>query len=95
MSTDSYTAGYKVTLNASNQPQLTQAWKIATGSTSPVIANGVLYAARSGTVSAYNPTTGASLWSTAIGSIHWESPVVVDGLVLVSDGSSHLTAFGP
>lgn len=43
---------------------------------------------------AYDPTTGASLWSTSIGSVHWESPLVVDGVLYVTDGSGHLAAFG-
>jgi hypothetical protein len=88
-------AGYKLTLNASNQPQLGRIWQINAGGTSPVIANGVMYVAGNNTIRAYNPTTGAQLWSTATGPIHWQSPVVVDGLVLVEDGNGHLTAWGP
>jgi hypothetical protein len=96
VATSNSMAGYTMSLNANNMPFLTQRWSILSGSSSPMIANGVLFTARSNLLSALNPTTGATLWSTsAIGSIHWESPVVVDGVVLISDGAGHLTAFGP
>jgi hypothetical protein len=88
------TAGYQVTLSGST-PQLTRTWQIAAGGTSPFLANGVLYVAGGGTIRAYNPANGAQLWSTATGSIHWQSPVVADGLVLLEDGAGHLTAWGP
>ncbi len=43
---------------------------------------------------ALNPETGGLFWSSAqIGGIHWESPIVVDGAVYVTDESLHLTAF--
>jgi outer membrane protein assembly factor BamB len=76
-------------------PQLTTAWTDAVGATSPVVANGILYAAGNGTLGAYDPTTGATLWTATVGPIHWQSPVVVDGLVLLEDNSGNLTAWGP
>jgi hypothetical protein len=87
-------AGYQVTLNGST-PQLTRTWQIAGGGTSPFLANGVLYVVGSGTIRALNPANGAQLWSTATGGIHWQSPVVADGLVLLEDNAGHLTAWGP
>ncbi len=61
---------------------------------SPFIANGILYLQRSNLLSALDPTTGTVLWSsTTIGSIHWQSPVVVNGHVYVLDGNSHLTDY--
>jgi hypothetical protein len=95
VSTDSHMAGYTLALGTGGVPRLTQAWTDAVGATSPVVANGILYAAGNGTVRAYNPTTGATLWTTAVGPIHWQSPVVVDGLVLLEDSSGDLTAWGP
>lgn len=95
VATDSAMAGYQVGLDGSNQPRLTQQWRIGAGATSPMIANGLLYAAGSGILGAYLPTTGAALWTTPIGATHWQSPVVVDGLVLLEDDAGHLTAWGP
>lgn len=86
---------YDVTLNGSHQPQLTQRWVASDAATSPVIANGVLYAAGNGSIRAYDPVTGALLWSAPTGSIHWQSPVVVDGLLLLEDEAGDLTAWGP
>jgi len=41
-----------------------------------------------------NPTTGATLWSaTNIGTIHWQSPVVANGVLYIADNSSRLTAY--
>ncbi len=95
VTTSSNTAAYTLTLNASTHlPQLKQVWNVSTGNTSPVVANGVLYAAGGGRIHAYNPTTGTLLWSAAVGSIHWQSPVVDGGYILLADGSGHLTAWG-
>jgi outer membrane protein assembly factor BamB len=58
------------------------------------VANGVLYYAGSNLLHALNPLTGASLWSSSlIGGIHWESPVVANGVLYITDESAHLTAY--
>jgi outer membrane protein assembly factor BamB len=94
VATDSNTAGYTLTVNPTTHiPQLNPVWNIATGNTSPLVANGVLYAAGGGTMHAYNPTTGALLWSAPVGGIHWQSPVVDGGYILLADGSGALTAW--
>ena len=54
----------------------------------------MLYAAGGTTIHAYNPTTGALLWSAPVGSIHWQSPVVDGGYILLVDDSGDLTAWG-
>jgi len=95
VATGSALAGYDLTLDGSNVPQLTQRWSVSTSATSPILANGVLYAAGNGSIRAYNPTAGgAPLWSASIGSTHWQSPVVYNGLVLMEDSAGHLTAWG-
>src|SRR5205823_13544660 len=42
-----------------------------------------------------DPTSGAEMWNDggAVGGIHWESPIVVNGRVYVTDESAQLTAF--
>jgi hypothetical protein len=43
---------------------------------------------------ALDPVTGNPLWSSGtIGSIHWQSPIVVNGRVYVTDESARLWAF--
>ena len=87
-------SGIKIGVDASGNPKLNPAWTGNTGGSSPIVANGVLYYASSGKVLALDPTTGKVLWtSSTIGAIHWESPVVVNGVLYITDESGHLTAF--
>ncbi len=64
-------------------------------SSSPFIANGVLYL-DGDNILALNPTTGATLFnSSSIGiglNQHWESPVVVNGKLFTSDNNGNLYA---
>jgi outer membrane protein assembly factor BamB len=88
-------AGIKINVDGSGNPSLVPAWQIASGGSSPILVNGVLfYATNGGKVLALDPTTGNILWSSsAIGGIHWESPVVVNGVLYITDESGRLTAF--
>jgi hypothetical protein len=64
-------------------------------SSSPFVANGVLYLDGSN-VLALNATTGSQLFSSSSIGVglnqHWETPTVVNGMVLTSDNQSHLYA---
>ena len=65
------------------EPSLQNRWTGGPG-TSPLVANGVLFIARSGLISALDPASGSTLWSSSqIGSIHWQSPVVANGVVYI------------
>lgn len=76
-----------------NSATLTKMWQNTTGGSSPVIANGVLYYF-SGAINALNPTTGAVLWSdSSPGGVHWESPIVVNGRIYVTDEGGKLWAY--
>ena len=81
--------------------RLHTAWTISgiTG-TSPVATSGLVFFAASGVLSALDAQTGNTLWQSTqqsaggtIGSIHWQSPIVVNGAVYCSDGNGHLTAY--
>jgi hypothetical protein len=85
-------------------PQLTPRWtRTDVIATSPLVADNVLFAAGGGlqvpfspgpgTMEAMDPTTGVSAWSTATGTIHWQSPVVTSGYVLLEDNAGGLTAW--
>ncbi|HLY24817.1 MAG TPA: PQQ-binding-like beta-propeller repeat protein, partial [Aggregatilineales bacterium] len=70
------------------------------GGTSPIIANNVLFYAGGGNIRALSPTTGTQLWTSTsttsnIGSIHWESPIVDNGVLYITDENSHVTAYAP
>ena len=88
-------AAFKLQINAVGMPHLQLQWKQSEGSSSPVIANNVLYCAVSGNIRALDPVTGKLLWhSNNIGDIHWESPIVDNGVLYITDESRKLTAFG-
>jgi outer membrane protein assembly factor BamB len=93
-------SGLKLGLDGAGNPQLAteapNAWTDRTGGTSPVVANGILYYASFAGVRALDATTGDELWrDTQLGNIHWESPIVVNGRLYVSDESRHLLAYEP
>ena len=93
-------SGFKLSVDAGGNPSLTWMWPPAGkpfppgATTSPLVANNVLYYVGGGAVRALNPTTGATLWTgPGIGGTHWQSPIVANGVVYVTDGSAHLTAY--
>ncbi len=84
----------QLTVGLSGTPSLQVKWAKGPGGTSPLVANGVLYYAGSGAIQALNPVDGTKLWSDGgIGPIHWESPVVVNGVLYITDESSRITAY--
>ena len=85
--------GLQLTISASGDPSLTTKWTAA-GGTSPLVVNDMVFIARSGAIEAHGATDGALLWSdNRIASIHWESPVVVNGVLYITDQSGGLTAY--
>jgi len=85
----------KVTLGSGGQPGLSTMWQTPNGGTSPIIANNVLYDVGGGGLRALDPTTGNQLWAdTSISRIHWESPIVANGVLYTTDDSGTLTAYG-
>ena len=82
-------------IDGSGNPSLSTVWKSTSGGTSPIVANGVLYYAASGHLRGLSPATGTVLWDSAqIGNVHWQSPVVANGMVYVTDQSATLSGFG-
>jgi hypothetical protein len=101
--TENGMAAVQVGVDANGNPTLTNKWNQKTSfTTTPFIANGVLYAADGGgqarfwagdnhgikKIYAMNPTTGAILWSDAINDHHWSSPIVVNGVLYIGDGKT-------
>jgi outer membrane protein assembly factor BamB len=86
--------------DANGRARLHPLWTAAVAGTSPVALAGLVVVAASGVLSALDARNGNVLWQSTyssaggtIGSIHWESPIVVDGAVYVSDGSGNLSAY--
>jgi hypothetical protein len=93
-------AAYLVSTDSDGTTRLRLVWRTNDETTTPVLAGGVLFAATSGAVLALDPSTGERLWSSDQGSaggsiddIHWESPIVVNGRLYISDESGAMTAY--
>lgn len=65
-------------------------WKNRNGGTSPVIAGGLLYVYDpDGGLRVYLAETGQQLAKLDCGSGHWNSPIVVDGRIVLPEGSGN------
>jgi outer membrane protein assembly factor BamB len=86
----------RLVTDAHGASRLVRAWSVSGPSTSPIVVNGIVISATAGSVRAFDASSGRQLWSSgpgSIGSVHWQSPIAVDGVVYISDQSGHLTAF--
>jgi outer membrane protein assembly factor BamB len=94
--TGSGASGLTLEVDGSGNPSLKPQWLIGRAGFSPIVANGVLYYAGNNQILALDPTTGAILWEdNRIGGIHWESPVLANGILYITDESGRLTAYSP
>ena len=92
---------YQLVTDDAHTPSLKLVWQTDDKTTTPVLANGILFAAANGAVLALDPSTGRHLWSSTqedaggtIGGIHWESPIAIGGRLYVSDESGTISAYG-
>jgi len=88
-------AAFRLQVDKSGMPSLKLEWKQSDGSSSPIVANGILFCAVSGSIRALDPVNGKVLWRDRnIGRIHWESPIVDNGILYITDEAGNLTAYG-
>jgi hypothetical protein len=65
-------------------------WKNRNGGTSPVIAGGLLYVYDpDGGLRVYTPETGQLIAKLDCGGGHWNSPIVVDGMIALPEGNAN------
>jgi outer membrane protein assembly factor BamB len=69
--------------------RLRPVWSNGSGGTSPVVAGSLLYVAGAGEVHVYVPTSGKQVATLPSGSVHWQSPIVADGRVAVTEGNAN------
>jgi PQQ-like domain len=65
-------------------------WQNNNGGTSPVIAGGLLYVydAHGGGLRVYQPSSGTLITTLPCGSGHWNSPIVIDHMIVLPEGTS-------
>ncbi len=70
--------------------RLAQVWKNGNGGTSPVVADGLVFVYDpSGGLRIYDAQSGRILTTLACGSGHWNSPIVVDGMIALPEGNAN------
>ncbi len=76
-------------------PSLALQWQKSFSGSSPLVANNVLYFSSGSTIRALDPVTGNQLWSDSshVSGNHWQSPIVFNGTLYITDESGHLTAW--
>ena len=73
------------------KPRLRVVWQNRIGGSSPVIAGGLLYVygPLAGGLRVYRPATGKLVAALPAGTGHWNSPIVADGRIALSEGSAN------
>ena len=88
------TAAYRLT--GSGTPRLLNTWSNDTAGTSPVIAGGLVYVydPTGGGINIYRPGSPDPVATLAAEAGHWQSPIAIDGCVLVGEGDAneHVTS---
>jgi hypothetical protein len=85
---------YELVFDEAGHPSLSQKWATNDAGTSPVVANSTVYYVSGGAIRGLDATSGTTVWSTnAIGGIHWQSPIVVNGRLYVFDITSKLWVY--
>jgi hypothetical protein len=92
---DNGISGIRIDVAADGTPSLDPKWTKATGGASPIVANGLVFYLSTGGIRALDALTGNQLWNdAAVGGVHWESPIVVNGALYVTDESGNVSRYG-
>ena len=84
----------RLAVDGGGNPSLVPVWQAGGGGGGAFVANNVLYYSANNNLRALDPTTGTQLWNnTGVGTIHWQAPVVVNGVLYLGDNGRRLTAF--
>jgi hypothetical protein len=87
-------SAHRLVLTKNNTLDLELVWKNDLWGSSPLIANDVLYFTSNNSLRALEPRTGKLLWATSdIGVMHWQVPIVVNGIIYIGDNSGALHAY--
>lgn len=84
-SDDGGTAAWQV-----HDGKLHQVWRNDTGGTSPFEADGLLFVyAPDGGLTVYEASSGTRIATLPCGAGHWNSPIVVDGKIILPEGNAN------
>ena len=88
-------SGLQLVAQPDGSPKLVEKWMDPTlRSSTPIVVDRVLYSAGRKRISAIDPRTGMERWTdNSIGDIHWQSPIVANGMLYIADWSGNLTAY--
>ncbi|GAC1388589.1 MAG: hypothetical protein NVS4B12_02990 [Ktedonobacteraceae bacterium] len=94
-------SAFKVVTDTQGRTTLQLAYTNGNSGSSPLVANNVLYVQGKNGINAMSPTTGNVLWNSnqssangGIGSLHWQSPIVINGQLYAPDNDGNVTAYG-
>ena len=89
MATAAGTAAYRLT--GSGTPRLLNVWSNGTAGTSPVVAGGLVYVYHptGGGINLYRPGSPNPIATLPAEPGHWQSPIAIDGRVLVGEGDAN------
>jgi PQQ-like domain len=70
--------------------KLEEQWKVSTGGTSPFVSGDLLFVyARQGGLNVYEAASGRHITTLACGAGHWNSPVVLQGQIILPEGNAN------
>jgi outer membrane protein assembly factor BamB len=84
----------KVVTDAHGHTSLHAVYQNGNGGSSPFVADNILFVQGNKILRAMDPTTGKVLWSSSIGPLHWQSPLIVNGQVYAVDDAGGIVAYG-
>jgi outer membrane protein assembly factor BamB len=88
-------AALELTADENGGPHLEMRWvRQRLTTSSPILTGELLFCATNDSVLALDPKTGATLWrNQTIGSIHWQTPIVVSDSLYIADEDNGLYCF--
>jgi PQQ-like domain len=84
----------KVVTDTHGHTSLQTVYQNGNSGSSPFIADNILFVQGTNILRAMDPTTGNLLWSSRIGRLHWQSPLIVNGQVYAVDDAGQIYAYG-
>ncbi len=76
-----------------DQGKLVERWSHPTSGTSPFVADGLLFVyALEGGLNVYQAASGQLITTLPCGPGHWNSPIVVDGMIILPEGNANRRA---